>query len=211
MSKWRLAKSLERLRYEVDTLYPKRSKVSDGAKGDSAHAKRKSDHNVNTQGVVCAIDITHDPKNGADMSVISNHLAKHPHPDLDCLIFNGMISTRKSKFKWKPYNGKNKHNHHMHVSVGYPWGKLGEATSLYDDEDSWLKNFEQDAEPPNMPMTTKLMVNDEPFEKFIVKYGFIHINTSTLVAAINGVNGVKASLVWNEKTKTAKLYVRSAK
>lgn len=100
MSKWRLADSLVTLRDEINTMFPERSKVSDGAKGDTAHAKRLSDHNPNAAGVVCAIDVTHDTKEGADMQIIADYMRTHPHPNLDCLIFAGHIATRHSKFLW---------------------------------------------------------------------------------------------------------------
>ncbi|HKV33547.1 MAG TPA: hypothetical protein VJP89_04485, partial [Pyrinomonadaceae bacterium] len=59
---WRVAKSLLRLREQINELAPNRSKASDGTIGDAAHASRKSDHNPwvkdGSIGVVTAMDIT---------------------------------------------------------------------------------------------------------------------------------------------------------
>jgi len=40
---WRLARSLEPLRNEVNAAAPNRSKASDGTIGDTAHSSRASD------------------------------------------------------------------------------------------------------------------------------------------------------------------------
>ncbi len=63
---WRLAKSLETLRSQVNAVHPNRSKESDGSIGNAEHSARESDHNPNSAGVVCAIDITPDPAGGVD-------------------------------------------------------------------------------------------------------------------------------------------------
>ena len=42
---WRLARSLETLRAQINRIAPNRSKVSDGTIGDAKHASRSSDHN----------------------------------------------------------------------------------------------------------------------------------------------------------------------
>lgn len=200
MNKWRLAESLEKLRDEVNVLYPNRSKASDGTRGDAAHAKRKSDHNLNAQGVVCALDLTHDPKNDADMYAIAEYIITHRHPALAYVIFRRSFASQLSGWKWRQYTGSNPHIKHMHVSVV-------QDEARYDIEGVWLKDFKHEEKP-----MTKLLVNDKPFETFdIYDSGSIYVSVKELVKAINDVTGVKASLLWNEKTKTAKLYVRSEK
>jgi|HigsolmetaAR201D_1030396.scaffolds.fasta_scaffold15936_2 hypothetical protein len=47
---WRLARSLEQLRRQIDAAYPGRSKASDGTIGDVAHSQRNSDHNPDAYG-----------------------------------------------------------------------------------------------------------------------------------------------------------------
>ena len=42
---WRVAEALKTLRQQVNAAVPGRSKISDGAVGDAAHATRASDHN----------------------------------------------------------------------------------------------------------------------------------------------------------------------
>jgi len=132
---WRLAKAVEALRASVNAKWPKRSKVSDGTIGDAAHASRGSDHNPwVTQGgigVVTAIDITHDPANGLDSEALAEALRASRDPRIKYIISNKKIcSSLESPWKWRPYTGKNPHNHHVHVSV-----KADRA--LYDDASPW--------------------------------------------------------------------------
>lgn len=139
MVAWRLAQSLVTLRGEVNAKWPNRNKDSDGSIGDAAHASRSSDHNPwitdgNGPNVVSAIDITHDPKSGADSYALAEFLRLHKDPRIKYVISNGKIFAGKdgpSPWVWRPYHGSNKHDHHVHVSVEdaksaydstYPWG-----------------------------------------------------------------------------------------
>ncbi|MGL5911311.1 MAG: hypothetical protein ACRCZP_15015, partial [Phycicoccus sp.] len=65
---WKVAESLERLRYQLDQLVPGRSRVSDGGIGDADHLNRSSDHNpwfvLAGQPYVTARDFTHDAQRG---------------------------------------------------------------------------------------------------------------------------------------------------
>lgn len=115
---WRLAKSLEKLRSQINDAYPNRSKVSDGTIGDAAHSSRTSDHNPNPKGVVCALDITHDPKNGVDAGRIAEDLRVSGDKRIKYLISNGRIANPTiAGGAWRKYSGKNPHNHHFHISV----------------------------------------------------------------------------------------------
>lgn len=115
---WRLAKSLEKLRSQINEAYPNRSKVSDGTIGDAAHSSRTSDHNPNPSGVVCAIDITHDPKSGVDAGRMAETIRLSGDKRIKYLISNGRISNPTiSGGAWRKYTGKNPHNHHFHLSV----------------------------------------------------------------------------------------------
>lgn len=111
---WRLAKSLEQLRIQLNALHPTRSKISDGSIGDAAHSARTSDHNPDAHGVVAAIDITHDPANGVDGHVLATQLTVDPRAKY--VIFAGNIWKARTK-QWEPYHGANRHDHHVHVSV----------------------------------------------------------------------------------------------
>ena len=121
---WRLAKSLDQLRRQVNAAYPNRSKYADGTIGDAAHARTDSEHNPNSAGVVRAIDITHDPTNG----VQGQRLANDVIAELDrrgvrgYVIHAGRIrSTYVQRGVWRRYGGSNPHNTHVHVSyiTGY--------------------------------------------------------------------------------------------
>lgn len=115
---WRLAGSLVKLRDQINAAHPHRSKVSDGTIGDSAHAATVSDHNPNAQGVVCALDITHDPENGVDIDKLSDVLAASRDPRIKYLIANSLILVPEdSGWTWQGYQGSNPHTSHLHVSV----------------------------------------------------------------------------------------------
>lgn len=122
---WRLAKSLERLRDQVNAAAPRRDKSADGTIGDTAHSARKSDHNPNRMGVVCAIDITHDPACGLDSYALAEALRKSGDLRISYIISNGKIAN--SGAAWRKYHGSNPHSHHVHVSVA----------GDYDDMSDW--------------------------------------------------------------------------
>ena len=113
-----LARSLAQLRAEVNTRWPKRSKVSDGWIGDASHQARKSDHNPDwdapdaRRGVVRALDIT-----TADVDV--DLLLKHTTNDsrVAYVIYNRRIYQHRNG--WQPYNGSNPHTNHVHVSIAH--------------------------------------------------------------------------------------------
>jgi hypothetical protein len=156
---WRLARSLDVLRDEINTAAPKRSKVSDGSIGDTAHSSRASDHNPNSAGVVRAIDITHDPAGGLDCNDLATDLAGliGGHPALRSggyLIWNARIlSADRRSEGWRRYTGSNPHNHHLHISVataaaGYdsttPWGVMKENDDMTPQQDALLKDVATD-------------------------------------------------------------------
>lgn len=111
---WRLAKSLEKLREQINAMAPGRSKESDGSIGDTAHSARKSDHNPNANGVVAAIDVTHDVAGGCDGRVLSRSLIADPR--VKYVIFNSQVWKARTG-QWEPYTGQNAHAHHVHVSI----------------------------------------------------------------------------------------------
>lgn len=119
---WRLATSLAVLRRQVDLMAPNRSKKSDGSRGDSAHAARKSDHNEDARGIVHAIDITHDPDNGCDAGALAEALRISRDKRISYVIWNRRIfsaqgGTGRAAWKWRKYTGTNPHDKHVHVSV----------------------------------------------------------------------------------------------
>jgi len=137
---WRLAGSLTRLRAEVNAKAPGRSRASDGTIGDPAHASRCSRHNKNDAGVVCALDLTHDPAGGYDAHAhadIRVGLARmgHGHPDYDYEISDGRVASRATGWLWREYKGSNKHRGHTHTGVGR--GSDCEPGPTYDSAASW--------------------------------------------------------------------------
>jgi hypothetical protein len=132
---WRLAYSLVVLRNEVNALAPDRSKVSDGAIGDTAHAARCSRHNVNDEGVVTALDLTHDPDGGCDIHAIADQIRRRPHPQLAHIISAGRIAGRSTGWRWHTYTGANQHHRHAHFGVGS--GTDCDPGEPYDSTASW--------------------------------------------------------------------------
>lgn len=132
---WRLAKSLERLREQVNVQWPGRSKESDGSIGDEAHASRSSDHNPWVSdggvGVVTAIDITHDPRAGCDSQALAEVLRASRDPRIKYIISNRRICSSETRpWEWRAYTGSNPHNHHVHISVK-------PDQELFDDVKPW--------------------------------------------------------------------------
>jgi len=140
--KWRTAKSLKLLLTQVNAVAPGRKKDSDGTIGDAAHQSRSSDHNpwvwdkVAGKGVVTALDITNDPAGQCDCEVLARSLVDSKDQRIKYLIWNRQIINSSpidgtAAWIWRPYNGANPHNKHMHISV-----KCNKE--LYDDMDNWV-------------------------------------------------------------------------
>lgn len=130
---WRLAKSLDQLRAQINALAPGRSKTSDGTIGDAAHSARKSDHNPNEAGVVCALDITHDPNGGMDCQSLANALQAGRDGRIKYVIWKGQImsgSHSRRAWQWREYTGSNPHNKHLHISVAWPLGDSSQPWAI---------------------------------------------------------------------------------
>lgn len=134
---YRIAKSLDVLREQINAAAPNRSKASDGWIGDTAHSSRKSDHNPGSDGIVQALDITHDPANGCDANEIWRDLIREGDQRFGYMIWNRRIwnpTTDKIGSPGRAYSGKNPHTLHIHISVHKhidntsPWAvTLGDA------------------------------------------------------------------------------------
>ena len=131
----RIAKSLGRLRDQVNAKYPNRNKASDGWIGDAAHAASASDHNPNSAGVVCALDLTNDPGKGFDAHAMADRLRLNRHPDLKYIISNRRICGAWTGWAWQAYFGSNPHSSHVHISVGR--GNDGQSVGPYDNTSDW--------------------------------------------------------------------------
>jgi hypothetical protein len=125
-TRWRVAKSLLVLRGQVDQAAPNRKKGNDGTIGDAAHQTRDSDHNPwvrdDSIGVVTAMDITHDPDNGCDAGRLAEVIRMSRDVRVKYLIWNRHIASYialdgAEAWAWRPYQGSNPHDHHVHISV----------------------------------------------------------------------------------------------
>lgn len=136
---WRVAHTLAQLRRQVNARFPTRSTRSDGTIGDAAHAVRTSDHNpwvqLGGEGIVTAMDITHDPSSGCTGEWLAESLRASRDERVKYIIWNRRICSSVSingvaPWQWRPYGGRNPHDHHLHLSV------KPEAT-VFDSPEEW--------------------------------------------------------------------------
>lgn len=157
---WRLAKSLDTLRSQINALSPNRSKVSDGTIGDAAHSSRTSDHNPDGSGIVRALDLTHDPAHGIDGGKLAEALLASRDSRIKYVISNKRIASGAAGPKpwvWRPYTGKNPHNHHAHISVVA--GKAGDDPRRWDFSLSVTPS--KAAKPVSLPRWPLLVVGNK--------------------------------------------------
>jgi hypothetical protein len=117
-----LCKAGQQLREQFDDCFPDRDRTSDGWVGDLRHSSRPSDHNPDSAtGIVRAIDVDRDvsgkPKPDL-MPDIADQLRTLAKTDkrIKYIIFAGQIASPKSLWRFRPYSGINKHDHHCHIS-----------------------------------------------------------------------------------------------
>lgn len=98
---------------QATALRPKRQKASDGLLPSAAHQKQNPDSDHNTG---FAADLTHDPLHGIDCKDIFQKIKADKR--VKYIIFNGKIwSKDRASEGDRPYDGPNKHPHHIHVSI----------------------------------------------------------------------------------------------
>ncbi len=142
----RVAYSLHTLWDQVNAKFPGRSQSDDGTIGDTAHQATKSDHNPASDGIVRALDITHDPAHGCDTYALADVLRQNRDPRIKYLISNRRICGDESyasrngvsAWTWETYTGSNPHDRHMHVSVNVKGG---------DDTRPWVLARPVSADP----------------------------------------------------------------
>jgi Putative peptidoglycan binding domain len=154
---WRVAKSLLRLREQVNIAAPNRDKSSDGTIGDAAHASRSSDHNPWVTeggiGVVTAMDISNDPSHKVVSGDIAETLRKSRDSRIKYVISNKRIFSATSRpWEWRPYTGPNPHIAHVHISVN-------SAKKYYDDVKDWTLPPALGRGDPNKTLTLVDMVS----------------------------------------------------
>lgn len=135
---WRVARSLDVLLGQLNSLAPQRSKASDGGIGDAEHASRSSDHNPwvgpapDGKMLVTARDFTHDPAGGLDCNWLADTLIASGDRRIKYIIWNRRIWAGS----WRVYTGINQHTHHLHLSVvSFP---------ICDDPTPWSLGVEGD-------------------------------------------------------------------
>lgn len=194
MIDWRLAKSLNHLRDEINTKWPQRDHASDGTIGDVAHIKEgsKSDHNPwvvdGSKGVVRALDVDVD---GIDAAWCAEHVRQVGAAGDARLngggyvIFNRRIASEQGGWGWRVYTGTDPHTSHIHVSVsrtksGYDletgWGVSGQqvvtptttTTGTTADADITFEEFQKGAKPGSRPLKVGCAGDDVAFlQRFI--------------------------------------------
>jgi hypothetical protein len=97
---------------EATRRWPGRSTASDGCCASAAHSTQNpfSDHELGN-----AYDLTHDPAHGVDCNVLSDQVKTDPR--VKYVIWNRRIYNPSIADFWRPYDGDNPHDHHMHVSI----------------------------------------------------------------------------------------------
>jgi peptidoglycan hydrolase-like protein with peptidoglycan-binding domain len=132
---WRPAKSLSRLKRDVDRRWPNRDRRTDGFIGDAAHCGGggTSDHCVNSAGVVRAFDIDADGISAGWLAEHLRRLGARGDPRLangGYVIFNRRIASWSHEWRWRHYTGDNPHTDHIHLSVS-------KDASGYDKGGGW--------------------------------------------------------------------------
>ena len=117
----KLCKAGQQLRLQVDDSYPDRDRTSDGWVGDVRHSARTSDHNPDSKGIVRAIDIDRDLSGKKKPDLMPDladqiRLCAKSDKRISYIIFNGKIASAKKSWRWRPYDGINKHTAHCHIS-----------------------------------------------------------------------------------------------
>jgi hypothetical protein len=114
-----LAPCLRTLRKQFNENCPGRDTSSDGWIGDAKHAKTKSEHNPNAEGIVRALDVDKDLNTpGITLKQVVDAICASRDKRVKYIIFNGKITVAGSDLqKWKKYTGRNAHTQHAHFSV----------------------------------------------------------------------------------------------
>jgi hypothetical protein len=142
---WRAADSVKVLLAEVNGLFPGRDKRTDGVV--SGYPGSVSSHQVNSAGVVCAVDITVGdypngitPTQGAALAeAIRHELKVAPRGIYAYVIYDRRMARSTHDWEWEPYTGTSPHTDHIHVSVDWdiPEGGAPSGECPYDMTDTW--------------------------------------------------------------------------
>lgn len=125
MAAWRPVAGITTLRDQVNRRWPKRDRRSDGIIGDKAHQNRTSDHNLDSRGLVHALDIDKDldPKDPHAAQRLANQLRDYAASGLPgsnrikYIVFNDQVcSGTYAASRWVWRGSGYGHYDHIHVS-----------------------------------------------------------------------------------------------
>lgn len=160
---------------QLNARFPKRDKKSDGLWGDKAHQKSPSSHNGDKSGTpewrdgdkkdeVRARDWDKDLKDsetGTTMEHVVQEWVRLCRNGkmwwVRYIIFNGRIWHKNDGFKSRKYNGKNKHDQHVHVNTDF-----SQKVDELKNTDWGLKNFRRKSKPAPKPVQPKPPVPNKP-------------------------------------------------
>lgn len=120
-----LSAGAAQLRKEIDRLWPKRDKASDGWAADARHiAAGVSDHIPDKRGIVHAIDVDKDldPADKRASWDLAEQIRKIAVTDgrIKYIIHMGQIASPKRNLKGRPWQWRkhdgDPHMHHIHIS-----------------------------------------------------------------------------------------------
>lgn len=150
---WRLSESLKVLLSEVNAKYPDRDKRTDGT--ISGYPGAISSHNINSLGVVNALDITVGDYPGGithaqaliDTEFIRQSIKYDPRGYDAYVIYEARIADGFTG-EWRKYTGE-RHTSHYHVSSAHdiPMGGVTLGDSDYDITIPWLSRGGDEVDP----------------------------------------------------------------
>jgi peptidoglycan hydrolase-like protein with peptidoglycan-binding domain len=120
---WYLNAFLTSWRTAVNKQFPKRTKLSDGTIGDTAHQQTNSEHNPDADGSVdawdCDVNLVGSGTptgNAMELRAMRQLIAEFQRqPQAQLWIFQRQIANRDiDAWKVRPYSGPSPHDHHCH-------------------------------------------------------------------------------------------------
>lgn len=111
----RCAPALVALRQDLDRMFPRRDRASDGCCGDAAHRLRKSDHNPDGSGYAHAHDFDEDTGQAGPMPLLWLKTLLLRDRRTKYVIYERRIAWPGGREQ--AYTGPNAHDHHLHLSI----------------------------------------------------------------------------------------------
>lgn len=132
---WRLSGNLVSIRADIKGRWPN---VTVYDIGDTSHQAGTSDHNPDSRGIVCAIDVMFSV--GPEASAIV--AACRGREDLRYIIHNRTMWHKRDGWKPTTYTGSDPHTNHVHISCEHTTTSDNDRTPLWtiqvEDNDMYL-------------------------------------------------------------------------